>query len=170
MLKFIWLPILLFGIIWIMLGLELALITALLSIAGIFIVSPLQLISYICFAAALGLILDYLRRVKRRRFIRKQLGIYLHEGQNLRDFKSISITDTKQYESEVITWVNKVAGYIRSKLGEVDESIFRESSGLNLRFPTSGQDLDGRKAVLTYLGFRLQRLMESINKLPQDWL
>ena len=104
------------------------------------------------------------RSREQRTSIRDTLGAFLLEGQNIRDFESISTINTKEFERKMVAWVDKVAGYIEAEFDEAEKSIFLDSSGLPPRFSFTEEDVDGRKTVLTYLGFRLQRLVELIGK------
>jgi hypothetical protein len=108
--------------------------------------------------------------VAKHRQVRKQLALYLKEGQGIRDIIGVCPNGTNvagkefldSFKAKMNEWDKIVGDYIKENCGEEEEELFRNSNGLIPRFTATEDDPDQRKTALTYLGFRLQRLHELI--------
>jgi hypothetical protein len=150
-----------------MLALELGAFTLFGTLAGTAFLLKLPYPGLLLAVMAAISLIDYIRRVRRRHSQRRQLGSYLRSGHELSD--RLPILEPKKLEENMVAWTNEVTAYVKKEFGEAEEERLLLSDGLQGRYSFTEEDKDGTKTTLTAWGFRLQRLLELIDKLPNDY-
>lgn len=104
----------------------------------------------------IGTVVGFIKFGKRKR-IRRRLGLFLQEGDNIR----VQCANQKQPppEKEALEWAEKVAIYLVRYLGEEYRARFYNSDGL----PMAATSLSGEYArIQSFVRFRIARLHQFI--------